>query len=179
MGCVHGHTADGHVLLTCVCSLCVSVCVCYSTCVACMCLWEERGNIVETLSDSCQPNVTVKREEEFHRISGYELPCKTLVFLFTMSTSPSKMFVRLVRVMWILRPLSSSFSKLLYVQFVLCVFEHGLLVETLLLHTMRDRQWQIQATSAKTGDGLDKGLKWILQVRRSVSYGTGMTSLTQ
>eukprot|EP01083_Nonionella_stella_P076460 208359_1 len=37
------------------------------------------------------------------------------------------------------------------------------LAETLMLHTIRDRQWQIQASSAKTGEGLQDGLTWLIQ----------------
>jgi hypothetical protein len=32
------------------------------------------------------------------------------------------------------------------------------------LHTIRDRQWQIQACSAKTGEGLQDGLEWLIKV---------------
>lgn len=36
------------------------------------------------------------------------------------------------------------------------------LAETLGLHTLRGRPWQIQACSAKTGEGLKEGLEWVL-----------------
>lgn len=35
--------------------------------------------------------------------------------------------------------------------------------EKLGLHTLRARQWQIQGTSAGTGDGLYEGLDWLAQ----------------
>nr|QXF29023.1 Arl3 [Vischeria sp. CAUP Q 202] len=31
------------------------------------------------------------------------------------------------------------------------------------LHTIRDREWQIQACSAKTGEGLQEGLEWLIK----------------
>ena len=34
--------------------------------------------------------------------------------------------------------------------------------EGLNLHTMRDRVWEIQACSAKTGEGLQEGMEWIV-----------------
>eukprot|EP01006_Ploeotia_vitrea_P017887 TRINITY_DN49119_c0_g1_i1.p1 TRINITY_DN49119_c0_g1~~TRINITY_DN49119_c0_g1_i1.p1 ORF type:complete len:181 (-),score=88.45 TRINITY_DN49119_c0_g1_i1:85-627(-) len=37
------------------------------------------------------------------------------------------------------------------------------LSEVLLLHNIRNRRWYIQACSAKTGKGLEKGIKWVLQ----------------
>jgi hypothetical protein len=39
---------------------------------------------------------------------------------------------------------------------------HRQLSETLGLHTLRGRPWQIQACSAKTGDGLREGLEWVM-----------------
>lgn len=30
------------------------------------------------------------------------------------------------------------------------------------LHTIRDREWQIQSCSAKTGEGLQEGLEWLI-----------------
>jgi len=37
------------------------------------------------------------------------------------------------------------------------------LAETLNLHNIRDRKWQIQACSAKTGDGLQEGITWVIK----------------
>jgi len=37
------------------------------------------------------------------------------------------------------------------------------LAEELQLHTIRDRQWQIQACSAKSGEGLEDGLGWLIK----------------
>ena len=37
------------------------------------------------------------------------------------------------------------------------------IAEALLLHTLRDRQWQIQGCSAKTGDGLQDGVGWVIK----------------
>lgn len=37
------------------------------------------------------------------------------------------------------------------------------IAETLNLHTIRGRQWQIQACSAKTGEGLEDGMKWMVK----------------
>ncbi|EAX94935.1 ADP-ribosylation factor-like protein 3, putative [Trichomonas vaginalis G3] len=34
------------------------------------------------------------------------------------------------------------------------------------LHNIRDRQWQIQGCSAIKGDGLDDGLKWLVQTMK-------------
>ena len=34
--------------------------------------------------------------------------------------------------------------------------------EGLNLHTMRERQWQIQACSARTGEGLQEGMEWLV-----------------
>ena len=31
------------------------------------------------------------------------------------------------------------------------------------LHTIRDRQWHIQSCSAKTGEGLQEGMEWIVK----------------
>jgi ADP-ribosylation factor-like protein 3 len=31
------------------------------------------------------------------------------------------------------------------------------------LHTIKDRTWQIQACSAKTGEGLQEGLEWLVK----------------
>merc|ERR1711998_126081 len=33
--------------------------------------------------------------------------------------------------------------------------------DALNLHVLRDRQWQIQACSAKSGDGLEEGMQWL------------------
>ena len=30
------------------------------------------------------------------------------------------------------------------------------------LHTIKDRAWQIQACSAKTGEGLQEGMEWLV-----------------
>jgi len=38
------------------------------------------------------------------------------------------------------------------------------LSEALHLHNIRDRQWQIQACSAKTGAGLQEGIEWVLKI---------------
>jgi len=35
--------------------------------------------------------------------------------------------------------------------------------EELNLHMIRDRVWQIQACSAKTGEGLNKGMEWVVK----------------
>lgn len=32
------------------------------------------------------------------------------------------------------------------------------------LHVIKDRAWQIQACSAKTGEGLTEGLEWLIKV---------------
>jgi len=37
------------------------------------------------------------------------------------------------------------------------------IAELLNLHNIRDRQWQIQACSAKTGEGLQNGLEWTVK----------------
>eukprot|EP01116_Phalansterium_solitarium_P016986 TRINITY_DN4070_c0_g1_i1.p1 TRINITY_DN4070_c0_g1~~TRINITY_DN4070_c0_g1_i1.p1 ORF type:complete len:192 (-),score=26.21 TRINITY_DN4070_c0_g1_i1:127-663(-) len=37
------------------------------------------------------------------------------------------------------------------------------IAELLNLHNIRDRQWQIQACSAKTGEGLSNGLEWVVK----------------
>jgi ADP-ribosylation factor-like protein 3 len=37
------------------------------------------------------------------------------------------------------------------------------IAEALLLYTLRDRQWQIQGCSAKTGEGLQLGIAWVIQ----------------
>jgi len=37
------------------------------------------------------------------------------------------------------------------------------LAETLNLHNIRDRKWQIQACSAKTGAGLQEGIQWVIK----------------
>jgi len=39
--------------------------------------------------------------------------------------------------------------------------------ETLHLTQIRDRQWQIQSSSAKTGAGLQEGVEWLLKVAES------------
>lgn len=36
------------------------------------------------------------------------------------------------------------------------------LSETLKLHNIRDRKWQIQACSAKSGEGLTEGITWVI-----------------
>jgi len=41
------------------------------------------------------------------------------------------------------------------------------LSEQLNLHNIRDRQWQIQACSAKTGAGLQEGIEWVLKIVES------------
>jgi len=38
------------------------------------------------------------------------------------------------------------------------------LAETMQLHNIRDRPWQIQGCSAKKGDGLKEGLDWLLNI---------------
>lgn len=35
--------------------------------------------------------------------------------------------------------------------------------DALQLHNIRDREWQIQACSAKTGAGLQEGIEWVLK----------------
>jgi len=35
--------------------------------------------------------------------------------------------------------------------------------EALHLHNIRDRQWQIQSCSAKTGEGLQEGIEWVMK----------------
>eukprot|EP00033_Pygsuia_biforma_P000667 GCRY01000784.1.p1 GENE.GCRY01000784.1~~GCRY01000784.1.p1 ORF type:complete len:178 (-),score=25.53 GCRY01000784.1:199-732(-) len=37
------------------------------------------------------------------------------------------------------------------------------IAEGLNLHSIRDRQWQIQACSAKNGEGLNNGMEWIVK----------------
>lgn len=37
------------------------------------------------------------------------------------------------------------------------------LAETLNLHNIRDRKWQIQGCSAKTGAGLQEGIQWVIK----------------
>jgi len=37
------------------------------------------------------------------------------------------------------------------------------IVEKLKLNDIRDRQWKIQSCSAKTGDGLQEGMEWMVQ----------------
>ncbi len=37
------------------------------------------------------------------------------------------------------------------------------IAETLKLHAIRDRQWQIQACSCKDGNGLQEGLEWMIK----------------
>ena len=39
--------------------------------------------------------------------------------------------------------------------------------EALHLHNIRDRDWQIQACSAKTGGGLQEGIEWVLKTVES------------
>jgi len=47
------------------------------------------------------------------------------------------------------------------------------IAEKLSLTNIRDRQWQIQACSAKTGEGLQEGMEWTLQFQgRSKKAGT-------
>ena len=46
------------------------------------------------------------------------------------------------------------------------------LSEALNLHNIRDRVWQIQACSAKTGAGLQEGIEWVLKI---VEGGKGTT----
>ena len=36
------------------------------------------------------------------------------------------------------------------------------IAEVLSLHNIRDRNWNIQAASAKTGDGLQEGMEWLV-----------------
>eukprot|EP01004_Peranema_trichophorum_P009407 NODE_8150_length_705_cov_42.924399_g7531_i0.p1 GENE.NODE_8150_length_705_cov_42.924399_g7531_i0~~NODE_8150_length_705_cov_42.924399_g7531_i0.p1 ORF type:complete len:179 (-),score=37.40 NODE_8150_length_705_cov_42.924399_g7531_i0:140-676(-) len=38
------------------------------------------------------------------------------------------------------------------------------IAERLNLHSIRDRHWQIQACSAKTGDGLQEGMEWAVKL---------------
>nr|QXF29045.1 Arl3a [Gefionella okellyi] len=41
------------------------------------------------------------------------------------------------------------------------------MAETLNLHLIRDRQWQIQPASAKTGSGLSEGMEWVVKIINS------------
>ena len=41
------------------------------------------------------------------------------------------------------------------------------IAEGLNLHLIRDRQWQIQACSAKSGEGLQEGMEWLVKRVRS------------
>ncbi len=38
--------------------------------------------------------------------------------------------------------------------------------EGLALTTIKDRPWQIQGCSAKTGDGLEKGMEWVMNTMK-------------
>lgn len=38
------------------------------------------------------------------------------------------------------------------------------IAESLNLDAVRDRAWQIQACSAKTGEGLQEGMEWVVKV---------------
>ena len=48
------------------------------------------------------------------------------------------------------------------------VSPNGQISEALHLHNIRDRDWQIQACSAKTGAGLQEGIEWVLKTVESV-----------
>jgi len=37
------------------------------------------------------------------------------------------------------------------------------IADALNLHVIRDRTWHIQSCSAKTGDGLEDGLNWLVE----------------
>lgn len=43
--------------------------------------------------------------------------------------------------------------------------------EALHLHNIRDRQWQIQACSAKAGTGLQEGIEWVLKTVEEAQKG--------
>lgn len=40
------------------------------------------------------------------------------------------------------------------------------IAEAMNLYSIRDRQWQIQACSAKTGDGLPEGMEWVVKAMK-------------
>jgi len=45
------------------------------------------------------------------------------------------------------------------------------------LHSIRDRQWQIQACSAKDGEGLEDGLSWLIkQTNKKASAAAAATA---
>ena len=39
------------------------------------------------------------------------------------------------------------------------------------LHTIRDRAWQIQSCSAKTGEGLQAGMEWVVRQMQEAKGG--------
>eukprot|EP00898_Chlorokybus_atmophyticus_P001689 jgi/Chlat1/2520/Chrsp175S02379 len=41
--------------------------------------------------------------------------------------------------------------------------KHTDIAESLNLHTLRDRKWQIQPCSAKSGEGLQEGMEWLVK----------------
>ena len=41
------------------------------------------------------------------------------------------------------------------------------------LHTIKAHKWQIQACSAKTGEGLQEGLEWMVQQMKEAEGATG------
>ena len=41
------------------------------------------------------------------------------------------------------------------------------------LHTIRDRMWNIQACSAKTGEGLQEGMEWVVEKIDNSAGGEG------
>eukprot|EP01051_Picozoa_sp_SAG22_P013711 SAG22_NODE_1567_length_4104_cov_2.041698_2_plen_168_part_00 len=45
---------------------------------------------------------------------------------------------------------------------LLTAAEASEIADSLYLHVIRDRTWQIQSCSAKTGDGLEEGLNWLV-----------------
>jgi len=51
------------------------------------------------------------------------------------------------------------------------------LSEMLMLHNIRDRKWQMQACSAKTGAGLQEGIQWVIKNAGEKGAGGGVASL--
>jgi ADP-ribosylation factor-like protein 3 len=45
------------------------------------------------------------------------------------------------------------------------------IAESLNLHTIRDRPWQIQACSAKSGEGLQEGMEWLVKTMQEALEG--------
>lgn len=55
-----------------------------------------------------------------------------------------------------------------------CFLSFPQISQGLNLHTIRDRTWFIQAASAKTGEGLQEGMEWIVsQINDGAGGGGG------